>query len=94
MLANRWVDLSAIAKVSAVQMEEENVMGTRLPVLQAVHVEVREYALMGRPHWVDRLVDKLKTGLEMRLQIQVAERRLELLDGAVKTITQRVQKIG
>ena len=90
MLSNQEVDLTDIVKVVGVDMAEENVMGTRLPKLNKVDIQVREYALLGRPHWVDRLVESLKIAVEMRLQLQVAEQRRVLLGKAARTITQRV----
>ena len=90
MLSNQEVDLTDIVKVVGVDLAEENVMGTRLPKLNKVDIEVRQYALLGRPHWVDRLVECLKVAVEMRLQLQVAEQRRELLSKAARTITQRV----
>ena len=69
MLSNHRIDLTAMARLSGVELGEENVLGTRLPVIRAVRVEVRPYGLLAKPHWVDRLF---------------------LLDGAVKTVTQRV----
>jgi len=90
MLSNYRIDLTAIARVSGVDLTEENVLGARLPVIRAVHVEVRPYGLLAKPHWVDRLVDHLRKALELRVTQQVAARRLSLLDEAVKTVTQRV----
>lgn len=90
MLSNQEVDLTDIVKVVGVDTVEENVMGTRLPKLNKVDIQVRKYALLGRPHWVDRLVEFLKTAVELRLQLQVAEQRRELLAQAARTITQRV----
>ncbi len=90
MLASRDVDLADLAKVTDVTLGVENVVGTRLPRLEAVEVEVRDYALMGKPHWVDAAVEVLRRMLELRIRVQVEERRLALLEQAVKTITQRV----
>ena len=90
MLSNQEVDLTDIVEVVGVDTVEENVMGTRLPKLNKVDIQVRKYALLGRPHWVDRLVEVLKTAVELRLQLQVAEQRRELLAQAARTITQRV----
>jgi V/A-type H+-transporting ATPase subunit D len=61
-----------------------------LPTLQGIDVEVRPYALLATPHWVDAVASVLHDMLELRVRIQVEERRLELLEKAVKTITQRV----
>ena len=90
MLANRQVDLQGLVRVTRVDIGDENVVGTHLPVLQTVHVEVRDYALLGKPHWVDPLVARLKTALELRIRIRVEERRVALLERAVRIITQRV----
>jgi V/A-type H+-transporting ATPase subunit D len=90
MLSNYRIDLTSIARLSGVELGEENVLGTRLPVIRAARVEVRPYGLLAKPHWVDRLVDHLRKALELRVAQQVAARRLFLLDAAVKTVTQRV----
>lgn len=90
MLANREVDLTDLVKIRDVTLDEENLVGTHLPRLQAIKFEVRDYALMGKPIWVDAAVDTLQQMLELRVRVQVEERRLALLEVAVKTITQRV----
>ena len=90
MLALGEVDLTDLAKLKKVTLGTENVVGTRLPKLEEIEVEVRPYALMGRPQWVDRTAEILRDMLELRVRVQVEERRLELLEQAVKTVTQRV----
>ena len=90
MLANQEVDLSNLVTVVGVDVIEENVMGTRLPKLDKFDIKVRDYALLGRPHWVERVVDALTTAVELRLQLQVAEQRQVLLNQAAQKITQRV----
>ena len=90
MLANRDVDLDDLAKVSDVRLGVENVVGTRLPTLESVSVKVHDYPLMGKPFWVDSAAQMLRHMLELRIRVQVEERRLALLEQAVKTITQRV----
>lgn len=90
MLANKDVDLSDIARLAHVELGTENLVGTRLPVLSRIEVEVRPYALLAKPHWVDKATALLKDMLELRVRLQVASRRVALLDKAVDTITQRV----
>ena len=90
MLSNQEVDLTDIVKVVEVSIVEENVVGTRLPRLEKTNIKVREYALLGRPHWVERSVEVLKTAVGLRLQRQVAEQRQRLLNQAARKITQRV----
>lgn len=90
MLADQQVDLTDLVTVRSVELREENVMGARIPLLLRVDMRVREYAFLGKPHWVDPLVDYLQQALELRIRIQVAQRRLKLLNKALRTITQRV----
>jgi V/A-type H+-transporting ATPase subunit D len=90
MLSNRDVELTDLARITNVSLDVENVVGTRLPTLTAVTVEVRDYPLMGKPFWVDNTAQMLRQMLELRVRVQVEERRLALLEEAVKTITQRV----
>jgi V/A-type H+-transporting ATPase subunit D len=90
MLANREIDLSDLVKVKAVRLGERNVVGTRLPTLEGIDVQVREYGYLTKPHWVDRLVDELTRMLELQVQLAVQERRAALLEEAVRRVTQRV----
>ena len=90
MLSNNEIELRGLVRLTGVNLAEENIVGTRLPVLAGIAVEVRAYPLMARPHWVDAVVRELRAVLELRVRAQVEERRLALLEAAVKTITQRV----
>ena len=90
MLANSDVDLTDLVKLSNVVLGTENLVGTHLPVLERIEVDVRPYALLAKPHWVDNVAAMLHDMLELHIRVQVEERRVALLDGAVKTITQRV----
>lgn len=89
MLSNQLVDLTNIVKVTGVELLEENIMGTRLPKIKQVQIQVGDYALLGKPFWVDRLVELLKVALETQIGVQVAKRRMELLERAERSATQR-----
>jgi len=90
MLANHDVDLETLVSVTRVELAEQNMVGTRLPVLQTVHMDVRAYGLLTRPHWADRLVVLVKKGLDLAVRLRVQDRRVALLEEAVRKITQRV----
>ncbi len=90
MLSNDKVDLTELVTVSNVDLERQNVMGAHLPVLTTVSVDIRPYSFLAKPHWVDGVAEKLKDLLTLRIQIQVEQQRLELLNAAVRTVTQRV----
>ena len=90
MLSNDKVDLNRLVTVKEVDLEHQNIMGAHLPVLKTVSVEITPYSFLAKPQWVDGVVVKLKDLLTLQIQLQVDEQRLELLDAAVMTITQRV----
>ncbi len=89
MLANDRIDLNNLVMLRHIDLVEENLLGTHLPRVNRVEVEVRDYGLLTKPFWVDHLVGMLKTALETQIQIQVAQRRVELLTEAEKKVTQR-----
>lgn len=90
MLADHEVGLEDLVHIEGIELAEENLLGTRLPVLQKVQVVRRAYSLLARPHWVDRVQALLTEAVELRLQLQVQQQRLKRLEKAVQKITQRV----
>ncbi len=90
MIANREMELNTLVRVRAVRLDEENLMGTRLPVLLGVDIERQEYGYMTKPHWVDTLVETLVRMLELRVLLALRERRVSVLEEAVRKMTQRV----
>jgi V/A-type H+-transporting ATPase subunit D len=90
MLASDMFDLSGMVAVEEVKVRSENAVGVELPRLDDVRFRVQSYSLLGEPHWVDAAIEGLREVLELRIRNQMAERRLELLEDAVRKITQRV----
>ena len=90
MLANREIDVSGLVQVESFQIEEENLVGVKLPSLVEVKCTVRPYSMLAKPHWVDVLVDQLKQMVEQKTRVQVAAERVRLLEQAERRITQRV----
>ncbi len=90
MLADEESDLSGLVEMKGYRLGEQNVVGTRLPMLQHVEFVVAEYSRLATPAWVDILVQRLKDGAEAGIRARVAGRRVTILDKAVRRITQRV----
>jgi V/A-type H+-transporting ATPase subunit D len=90
MASNEEVRLDGLVTTSAVRLDEENIMGVRLPLLQDADIKLADYALLGKPEWVDNLAEHVVRMVRMQLRVQVEQRRLQLLEAAVRTITQRV----
>lgn len=90
MLANQDVDLSDLVTVTRVYLGSQNLVGTRLPYLDGVDMQVQPYALLAKPHWVDNVTAMLQEMMTLHISVQVFQRRLDLLNDAVKIINQRV----
>lgn len=90
MLADFSIKLEQLVMVDNVRVETENLVGVEVPRLVAVEMSEQPYSFFCKPHWVDMGVRKLKAMLELRIRYEVEKKRLELLELAVKKVTQRV----
>jgi len=90
MISNENILLDNLVTMSDINVTYENNAGVNLPVLTSVGITCKPYSTYAKPHWVDRLVIELKTMLELKLNLQIEQQRLDLLDAAVKKVTQRV----
>jgi V/A-type H+-transporting ATPase subunit D len=90
MGSNEEVNVENLVHISRLDLDEENIMGVRLPLVKEVELTRANYALMAKPEWVDGFAWRMAEMLKLRVRIQVERRRLALLDDAVRTITQRV----
>jgi len=89
MVANTAIDLSDLVAIAALEIGEENLMGTRLPVLQRLSFRVSPYGVLSKPFWVDALVVVLQQAMEQTIRIQVARRRVDALEQSERIVTQR-----
>ncbi|WP_305907985.1 V-type ATP synthase subunit D [Methylomarinum sp. Ch1-1] len=90
MLADENIKLAELVAVNDIRIEQENRVGVEIPRLADIDISEKAYSFFCKPHWVDLYVRKLKEMLTLKIQLQVERRRLELLDHAVKKVTQRV----
>jgi V/A-type H+-transporting ATPase subunit D len=90
MLADEELDLSGLVEMKGYRAGQQNVVGTRLPMLEHVEFFVADYSRLATPAWVDILVQRWKDGAEARVRARVAGQRVTILDQAVRRITQRV----
>ena len=84
------MDLSGLVTVDSVVIEEQNIVGARLPVAREVKFKAAEYSTLAKPFWVDFLVEYLQKMATMRVGLQVLRERLERLNQQARRITQRV----
>lgn len=90
MLANRGIDLDGLVELVSLEQDRQNVVGVWLPRLVSFEVKVKDYSRLGRPAWVDVAAARLHDCVELNLKVRFARRRVEILEKAVRQITQRV----
>lgn len=90
MLSDHNIDLAGLVTIQQLVYDEENVVGVKLPVLQTIEIVCQPYSFLTKPHWVDEFVIQLKRMLELKTRLMVEQQRLEMLNQAVKKVTQRV----
>lgn len=90
MLGCEQINLSGLVKIEKLELGEEFVVGIALPTLVNIKLNVSDYALLARPHWVDNLCLQLQKALRLDIEIQILHQRLRLLKKALKSAIQRV----
>lgn len=90
LLGGTTMEMPDYVRLERYSTDEENVVGVRLPVLDEIEFRVAEYSTLAKPFWVDTLVDYLQEVAKLRVEERIGEERVELLDEAVRKITQRV----
>lgn len=94
MLAAGNIDLSGLVQITGIDIATDNLVGVKLPRLADAAIERTPYGMLARPHWVDTLASCWQDMLRLRLEEQVLQQRLTLLEAAVRKITQRVNLFG
>ena len=84
------IDLCGLVSIDSVVIEEENLVGARLPVAREVRFKTAPYSMLAKPFWVDFLVERLQQMATLRVHLQVRRERVRRLHQQVRRITQRV----
>lgn len=90
MIANRDVKLEGLVKISSFVIEEQSVVGVKVPFLKEVLFEERDYSMLATPSWIEAYIKQLKRAIEDRIRVKVMSLRVEKLGHAVRRITQHV----
>jgi len=81
---HQWV------RITELLVETENVVGTMVPVLSKLALEVTPYSRLVMPFWVDSLIVALRQMVLLRVRVDVARQRTDALESALLRVTQRV----
>ena len=69
---------SGLVEMTGYRVGEQNVVGTRLPILDHVEFAVADYSRLATPAWVDILVERLKDAAEARVRARIAGERVRI----------------
>ena len=83
-------DLTTLIRVETIQVTQENIVGTRVPRLDAIRFSRADYSTLALPFWVDLLLDGLQRVAEKRWRLLTARQREATIAEASRKITQRV----
>lgn len=90
MLAVKNIEMQGLVTVAGYKLIEENLLGTKVPLLESITFNRADYSYLARPHWFDDLVIALEKMMKLKMEEQVLHIRLSRLKTAARTITQRV----
>lgn len=90
ILAGEQELLAGLLQVTHVELAEENIVGTRLPVLIDLQVERQPYSFLTTPAWLDDAIASLEDIARLRWLMSIQEERALLLGEALRKTTQRV----
>lgn len=79
-----------LLRIADVELSTQKIAGVRIPVLQEIRFEEKNYDLFSAPVWFADGVDILKRLARLGIEFEVFNRKMELLDYARRKTTQKV----
>ena len=84
------VNVHSIAEPEDVRTSIENIAGVSVPVFESVTFPEAAYSVFGTPPWVDQTLADLRERNRYLAELEIVERKLNLLEAALKKVMQRV----
>ena len=86
-----WRELpEGIVALREVVMDYKKIAGVKTPVLRDALFDVKRYSIALQPAWVPQGVEAVKRLVRLRIEAQLAKRKVDLLEYARKKTTQKV----
>lgn len=86
-----WVEFpDGLVRIKDVRIGIKKIAGVKTPVFEGVMVEVSPFSLFSEPAWVPEGVELLKKAASLRIERDVAIKKVEILEYARKKTTQKV----
>lgn len=85
-----WPDLPNILSVKEARLIEKNIVGIRVPEIEAIEFDLADINYFIQPAWVPAGIEMLKRIIELEIRFKLAKTKLEILYNARKKTTQKV----
>jgi V/A-type H+-transporting ATPase subunit D len=86
-----WVEMPAgLVKVDTVDVSVKKIAGVRTPILESVAFDVNRYSLATEAAWIPDGVEILKRLAELEISLELARKKVSILEYARKKTTQKV----
>lgn len=86
-----WTELPQdVVKVKEVVVDIKKIAGVKTPILQEVKFEVVRYSVFSVASWVPAGIEILKNLVRLKIELGLAQKKVEILEYARKKTTQKV----
>jgi len=86
-----WKEIpGGIIKVSRVDTDFKKIAGVKTPVLREVKFDLQRYSAFSLPAWVPSGIEILKNLASLKISLDLARKKVEILEFARKKTTQKV----
>jgi len=79
-----------LVSVKEVKVEIKKIAGVKTPILQGVIFSVERYGVFLQPAWVPSGIEALKQVARLKIEAELAKKKVEILEYARKKTTQKV----
>jgi V/A-type H+-transporting ATPase subunit D len=83
-------NIAALSEPKDVKTTEKNIAGVKVPVFESATFSEATYSLFGTPPWVDQALADLSEKNRHLAELEIIERKLDLLQAELKKVMQRV----
>ncbi|MBD3419684.1 MAG: V-type ATP synthase subunit D [Chitinivibrionales bacterium] len=86
-----WAEFpSGLAKVKDVMIDIKKIAGVKTPIFRHAEFEIEPFSLFAMPSWIPRGIELLKQIVSLRIEEEVARKKVDILEYARKKTTQKV----
>lgn len=85
-----WNDMPSLVEVEKIELEQENIAGTRVKELKSIHFKSLSINPLFEPAWLPAAIEALQKFIELKLHLRYLRVKLDELEQSRKKTTQKV----